>query len=196
MHDSIVLLGLPRGGVVVAAAAAQVLRRTRDVTVDVVLVRKVGVPAQPELAMGAIGEGGIRVVNDDVMSMCGIATATFDEVARAEQRELERRAEAYRGGHPMSVLDGRLVVMVDDGIATGATARAALGVVRALRPAVLMMAAPVAAAGTVRSLASLADVMVIDDERDDHDLSAVGASYRRFDQTTDAEVISLLRAER
>lgn len=181
------MLGLPRGGVVVAAAVAEALGAPHDV----VLVRKVGVPAQPELAMGAIGEGDVRVVNDDVVSMARVTPEVFERVAAAERAELDRRAERYREGRPMAAVAGKTAIVVDDGVATGATARAALIVVRAMEPAHLVLGTPVAAADTVRMLATLADEIVVVDEL--RHMTAVGASYRHFDQTTDAEVVDLLQ---
>ena len=180
------VLGLPRGGVVVAAAVAAVLG-TRH---DVVLVRKVGVPGHPELAMGAIGESGVRVMNPEVITSTGVTPEEFDSIAETEQRELERRVELYRGGRPMPTVEGETVIVVDDGIATGATARAALEVVRAGAPAHLVLATPVAAPDTLATLEALADeVVAVDTPARMH---AVGAAYRHFDQTSDEEVVRLL----
>ena len=182
------MLGLPRGGVVVADAIADAL----DAPLDVVVVRKVGVPGHLELAMGAVGEAGIRVVNDDVLTQACVSAERFGRAADNERSELERRTRAYRQARPLADLTARTVIVVDDGIATGATARAALQVVRAHDPQRVVLAVPVAPPSTLRQLASLTDEIVAIEVPEE--MRAVGEFYRHFDQTTDAEVVELLAA--
>src|SRR5450756_688428 len=124
--DEVVVLGLPRGGVPVAYEVARAL----DAPLDVIVVRKLGVPFQPELGMGAIGEGGARVLNDDVIRLAGVRPEDLAQVEARERAEVERRARRFRGERPMLSLEGRTIIIVDDGIATGGTARAALQVAR------------------------------------------------------------------
>ncbi len=181
-----VVLGLPRGGVPVAAQVARVLRAP----LDVILVRKLGVPYQPELAFGAIGEGGVRVTNEEVRHVAGVRD--FD-LAAAEARErgtLERMARVFRGGRPPIPLQGRTVVLVDDGIATGATARAACTVARAHGAARIVLAAPVIPSQTLGSLRDVADDLVCVESPDP--FFAIGQWYADFSQTSDAEVVRLL----
>ncbi|MFP3905428.1 MAG: phosphoribosyltransferase family protein [Acidimicrobiales bacterium] len=181
-----VVVGLPRGGVPVAAEVASRL----GAPLDVLLVRKIGVPNQPELAMGAIGEGGVRVVNQDVVRM---ARVTEDQWAAVEQREwaeLERRAERLRGPHPRLSLEGRVVVLVDDGIATGSTARAACRVARAAGAKRVVLAVPVAPGDWTESFAGEADELIA--LATPEPFQAVGRWYRRFDATSDEEVEACL----
>src|SRR5688572_21507588 len=140
-----VVLGLPRGGVPVAYEVAQALRAP----LDVIIVRKLGVPFQPELGMGAIGEDGVRVLNDDIVRMAHVNEIELAAVERRERAEVERRAQRYRRGLPMVDVRGRTVIVVDDGIATGGTARAALQVARAHGARKVVLAVPVAAPETV-----------------------------------------------
>jgi putative phosphoribosyl transferase len=181
-----VVLGLPRGGVPVAAEVAATLQAP----LDVILVRKLGVPTQPELAMGAIGEDGIRVVNDDVMRAAGFDLNTVVAVERAERAELEARAERFRGDRLRVDIRGRTVIIVDDGIATGSTARAAIEVARAQGAARVILAVPVAPARTCADLGAVADEVVCLEQPDP--FMAVGQFYQDFSQTTDAEVIACL----
>lgn len=185
--SSPIVLGLPRGGVPVAAQVAEAL----DAPLDVVLVRKLGVPYQPELAFGAIGEGGIRVLNNDVLSHVGLSDADVAAVERRERLELERRALRYRAGRPSVPLLDRTVVIVDDGIATGSTAAAACRVVRAGGAKRLVLATPVAPSGSVTALEEIADevVTVLQPET----FFAIGQWYEDFTQITDEEVVGLLR---
>jgi putative phosphoribosyl transferase len=157
---------------------------------DVILVRKLGVPSQPELGMGAIGEGGIRVVNADVVQVAGVSTADLDDVEASERRELDRRATLYRGNRPPTSVAGRTAVVVDDGIATGSTARAACQVARAMGARRVILATPVAPRSTVQELASVADEVVCV-EMPAH-FFAIGQFYDDFSQTTDEEVVTLL----
>lgn len=182
-----VVLGLPRGGVPVAAEVAA----ATGGSLDVLIVRKLGAPGRPELAMGALGEGGVLVRNDDVVAAIGCDEATFADVERRERAELERRVQRYRQGAALTPLAGRLVLVVDDGIATGATVRAACQVVRTHRPARLLVAAPVAAPGSARLLADVADGLEV--LQTPAGFAGVGQFYRDFRQTSDDEVVQLLR---
>lgn len=190
-RDDVVVLGLPRGGVPVAWEVAKRL----DAPLDAFLVRKLGVPGHPELAMGAIASGGIRVVNDQVVRELAITEDALAAVATDEQQELERRERAYRGDRPELRLEGRTVILVDDGLATGSTMRAAAAAVGALGPERVVVAVPVAAPATCELLAPEVDEIVC--LRTPEPFRAVGLWYRHFDQTTDEEVTTLLRrAER
>jgi putative phosphoribosyl transferase len=151
-----VVLGLPRGGVPVAFQIAQALRAP----LDVILVRKVGLPAQPELAMGAIGEDGVRLVNTEVVQADRISDAEFAEVEQRERAELTRRAERYRAERPRVPLTAKTAIVVDDGIATGATARVACQVARAHGAARVVLAVPIAPRSSVAALADVADQVI------------------------------------
>jgi putative phosphoribosyl transferase len=189
-NEDVVVLGIPRGGVVVAYEVAARL----GLPLDVILVRKLGVPYQPELAMGAIGEGGIRVVDPSIVRAALIDDAALAEVERRERDELERRAEAFRGNVERLSLHGRTALVVDDGIATGSTARAACLVARKSGAERVVLATPVAPARTVEALDDVADevVAVLAPRR----LHAVGEFYADFAQTTDAEVTALIERSR
>jgi putative phosphoribosyl transferase len=182
-----VVLGLPRGGVPVAFEVAQAL----GLPLDVILVRKLGVPFQPELAMGAIGEGGVRIQNDEVLRSAGIDVQVFAQVEQREQVELGRRAQRYRGGGPHSDLRGRTALIVDDGIATGSTALAACAVARAQGAARVVMAAPVASRSAVSDLAGICDEVVALETPEW--FYGVGEWYRDFSQTSDDEVVDFLK---
>ncbi len=189
--DDIVVLGLPRGGVPVAFEIAQAL----DAPLDVIVVRKVGVPGQPELAMGAIGEDGVRVVNDEVVRLTGATTADFIRVERREREELQRRADRFRGAMPRADLVGRIALIVDDGIATGSTARAACQVARAHGADRVVLAVPVAAPDSVKALADDADEIICVEQPTW--LRSVGEWYDDFTQVDDQTVVDLLeRAHR
>ena len=185
--EDVVVLGLPRGGVPVAFEVARAL----GAPLDVMVVRKLGVPFQPELGMGAIGEGGIRVINDRVVEMAGVNPQQLEQVERRERVELERRATSYRGGRPPIDVAGRTVVLVDDGIATGSTARAACQVAVARGAERVVLAVPVASPEAVADLGREAEVVCL--EVPGH-MWAVGEWYRDFSQTSDEEVIRLLDA--
>lgn len=180
------VLGLPRGGVPVAYEVAAALH----VPLDILLVRKLGVPGEPELAMGAIATGGIRVLNADVVRALGISDDVIEAVTRHEQREMARREHLYRGDRPLISLSGRLAIIVDDGMATGATQRAAVIAARRLGAARCVVAVPVAAAVTYNALrAEGIEVLSVLMPRD---LYAIGFWYEEFPQTTDEEVRQLL----
>jgi putative phosphoribosyl transferase len=181
-----VVLGLPRGGVPVAAEIAARLRAP----LDVLVVRKVGCPWQPELGMGAIGEGGVRVLNQNLIAQLGITDEEVEAVASREQAEVERRVRAYRAGRPPVPVTGRTVIVVDDGLATGFTARAAIQMVRRLGAARVVLAVPVAPPDAVEALREIADEVVCLETPTW--FLAIGAWYQDFRQTTDEEVQHLL----
>ena len=188
-RSDVVVLALPRGGVPVAYEVARAL----DARLDVFVVRKLGLPGHPELAMGAIASGGVRVLNDDVVSWYRIPDAVIDEVAQAEQLELERRERAYRDERPPLELRKRIVVLIDDGLATGSTMRAAVEAARAHDPARIVVAVPVGSPETCREFTGVADEIIC--ARAPDRFAAVGQWYRNFSQTTDEEVRALIRSE-
>ncbi|GGL95975.1 phosphoribosyltransferase [Deinococcus aerophilus] len=177
-----IALGLPRGGVPVAAQVARVL----GVPLDVLMVRKLGLPGQPEVAMGAIASGGVRVLNEDLVRRAGVSAQALADAEAREKAELIRRETAYRGGRPPLALAGWTALLIDDGVATGATLRAALRAVRARLPARVAVAVPVAPPDTCRELQALADEVVC--LWTPAHFHAVGQFYRDFGQTTDEEV--------
>jgi putative phosphoribosyl transferase len=183
----VVVAALPRGGVPVAFAVAQRL----GAPLDVLVVRKLGVPFQPELAMGAIGEGGVRVENPDVLRSAALASIDLDDAERRERPELERRAALYRQGRSRVDVRGRCAIVVDDGIATGSSVRAACRVLRALGAARIVVAVPVASRMAVIELRNECDELVSLEVPDP--FFAVGEWYRDFSQTGDDEVVDLLR---
>jgi putative phosphoribosyl transferase len=187
---SVVVLGLPRGGVPVALQVATALHAP----LDVIVVRKLGVPYEPELGMGAIGEDGVRVVNSAIIRTFGVTDAQLATVEAHEREELARRARRFRGDRPRVSLHGRTAVIVDDGIATGSTARAACQVARALGANRVVLAVPVAPRDWTRRLGGEADEFVALETPEP--FWAVGQCYADFSQTTDDEVVSCLaRAE-
>jgi putative phosphoribosyl transferase len=186
-RDDVVVLALPRGGVPVAYEVASAL----GVPMDVFLVRKLGTPGHRELAMGAIASGGVRVLNEDVVRWYGISDAAIEHIAREEHEELERRERAYRGDRPAPDLTNRILILIDDGLATGSTMRAAAQAVRAHRPARVAIAVPVGAPQTCAELAAVADEVIC--ARMPEPFSAVGQWYLNFDQTGDDEVRELLQ---
>lgn len=185
-RDDVVVLALPRGGVPVGFELARAL----DAPLDVFLVRKLGVPGHPELAMGAIASGGVRVLDPRLISDLRISPDAIERVAVTERRELERREREYRAGYPPIDLAGRTVLLVDDGLATGSSMRAAIQAVRRLAPARVVVAVPVAPSDTARALADVADEVICAAEPER--FWAVGGFYQDFEQTSDAEVRALL----
>ncbi len=184
--DPVVVLGLPRGGVPVAFEVA----RAWHAPMDVLLVRKLGVPFQPELGMGGIGEGGVRVLDDETVRLAGVSGAELAAVEERERIELERRAQRYRGGRERISLEGRVALIVDDGIATGSTARAACRVARAAGAARVVLAVPVAPRGWEARIGDDADQCIA--LATPYPFRAVGQFYRDFAPTSDDEVIDCL----
>jgi len=187
-HQHPVVLALPRGGVPVAAEVATAL----GAPLDLVLVRKIGVPFQPELAMGAVVDGRDPVVvrNENVIKLAGIADGDFAEVRDRELAEIERRRKLYLGDRPHPELKGQIVIIVDDGIATGATTRAALRAIRTREPRKLVLAVPVAPTPSLTELREEADEIVC--LEDYENFGAIGYYYEDFRQISDAQVIDLL----
>jgi putative phosphoribosyl transferase len=185
-RPDVVVLGLPRGGIPVAYEVASVLRAPLDVFV----VRKLGAPGRPELAMGAIASGGVRVLNDDVLASLAIGADAIESTSETETRELERRETLYRGARPPLELSGKVVIMVDDGLATGSTMRAAIEAARLHSPARVVVGVPVAAPSTCRSLRSVADQVVC--AKTPKNMYAVGQWYDDFTQTSDESITDLL----
>lgn len=188
--DDVIILALPRGGVPVADEIAREL----DAPLDVLLVRKLGVPGHEELAMGAIASGGVRMVNDEVIGSLRLPLSVIDEVAAREQRELERRERAFRDDLPPPAVSGRVVILVDDGLATGATMRVAIEALRLQSPGRIVVAVPVGSPDTVRSVALLVDEVVC--LLTPESFFAVGQWYGDFSQVTDADVRAILAESR
>lgn len=186
----VIVLALPRGGVPVGHEVAQAL----NAPLDVFVVRKLGLPWQEELAVGAIASGGAVVLNDDVVRMSGITRDQLDRVTRAEEAELHRRERQYRGDRAFPDLRGKTVILVDDGLATGATMRAAVEALRHEGPSSVVVAVPVAASETCQRLQSAADDVIC--AMTPEPFEAVGLWYDDFSQTTDAEVQDLLSRAR
>lgn len=185
-RSDVIVLGLPRGGVPVAYEIAKAL----DVPLDICLVRKLGVPWHPELAMGAIAANGVTILNSDVVVSLGIAKADIDAVAQVEQQELERRERTYRGDRQSLDLRGKTLIVVDDGIATGSSLRAALAVLRQHQPARVVVAVPMMPAETHAELRPDIDELVC--LLKPVPFFAIGAWYENFDQVSDEEVKALL----
>lgn len=184
-HNTIIL-ALPRGGVPVAAEVARML----DAELDLILVRKLGLPGHEEFAMGAIASGGVRVLNEAVLRHHRVSSEALEQVAAQEGVELRRREHTYRGDRPAPELQGKDVILVDDGLATGATMRAALQVVRKASPARVILAVPVAPASALEEMRDDADEIVC--PATPEPFRAIGCWYEDFGQTTDEEVRELL----
>jgi putative phosphoribosyl transferase len=187
-RDDVVVLGLPRGGVPVADEVARAL----GAPLDVLVVRKLGVPGREELAMGAIASGGVRVLNHEVLASAGVSRREMEAVAEREGRELERRELAYRGDRDPVEVECRTAIVVDDGLATGATMRAAIRALRERRAAAIVVAVPVAAPEICAEIGALVDEIVcaLTPER----LTAVGLWYRDFAPTADDEVRAVMES--
>jgi putative phosphoribosyl transferase len=185
-RTDVLVLALPRGGVPVAYEVARALKAP----LDLFLVRKLGTPGHRELAMGAIASGGVRVLNDDVVRWYGVSPQDIERVAQDEERELVRREQAYREGRAPAPIEGRIVILVDDGLATGSTMRAAVKAVRQLHPSRVVVAVPVGARETCQELSQVADEVIC--AVTPEPFSAVGQWYVDFDQTSDDEVRRLL----
>jgi putative phosphoribosyl transferase len=185
-RPDVVVLALPRGGVPVGFAIAERLH----VPLDVIIVRKLGVPGHEELAMGAVASGGLRVLNRDIVEAAGVEPGAIEAVARAELRELARREALYRHGRAPSRLSGRVVVLVDDGLATGSTMRVAIQAARGEKPQRIVVAVPVAARETCTDLSREVDEVICLHTPDP--FYAVGLWYADFSQTSDEQVVELL----
>jgi putative phosphoribosyl transferase len=188
-RDDVVVLGLPRGGVPVAREVAAALRAPLDVCV----VRKLGAPFNPELAVGAIAFGGVTVYNESLLAQLGLDESDIEGVRRREQAELRRRERAYRGARPPLELEGKTVILVDDGIATGATMHAAVLAIRKLEPKSIIVAVPTSAADSVARLEGVADRVVALATPEPY--FGVGAWYAEFPQLSDADVLSCLATQ-
>jgi predicted phosphoribosyltransferase len=186
-RDDVVVLALPRGGAPVGYEVARALAAP----LDVFLVRKLGVPGQEELAMGAIASGGVRVINESVVRSLGVPAEAIEAAAEREELELRRREEAYRGGRPAPDVRGKVAILIDDGLATGATMRAAALALRKLGPARIVVAVPVGAQDTCAALGEVAHEVVC--AHQPTPFYSVGAWYLDFTQTDDDEVRELLR---
>ena len=189
-RDDVLVLALPRGGVPVGFEVAQALRAP----LDVFIVRKLGVPGHDELAMGAIATGGVRVLNDDVVMSLELEPEVIDAVAAREAKELARRERLYRGARPAPDVHGRTVILVDDGLATGSTMRAAVAALRKQTPARIVVAVPVAAPETCEEFKTEVDEVVC--AATPRMFNGVGRWYEDFSQTTDEEVHELLAQAR
>ncbi len=189
-RSDVLVLALPRGGVPVGYEVARAL----NAPLDVLVVRKLGLPGQEELAMGAIASGGVRVLNEDVVQYIGVSDEVIEKVAVSEREELERRDRSYRGERPPPNIAGQTVILVDDGLATGSTMKAAARAVRAQKPAKLVVAVPVSAQSTCRELRDEVDEIICDMMPEP--FQAVGLWYEDFPQMTDEEVRELLEQAR
>jgi predicted phosphoribosyltransferase len=186
-REDVVVLGLPRGGVPVAYEVANAL----GAPLDIFLVRKLGLPGHEELAMGAIASGGVRVLNPEVVQALDIPERVIDAVAQREQNELERREKAYRGDRPKPELEGKTVILIDDGLATGASMRAAVAGLRVQHPAKIIVAVPTAAPETCEAFEDTVDEIVC--ATTPQPFYGVGIWYQDFAQVTDEEVRQLLQ---
>ncbi len=186
-REDVIVLALPRGGVPVGYEVAKAL----NVPLDLLMVRKLGLPGQEELAMGAIASGGVCVLNDEVIKMTGVPKEVIERVANDEKNELERRELEYRGNRPPPEVEGRTVILVDDGVATGSTIRAGVEALRTRRPARIVVAVPTASPAACESLALIADEVVCVAQPDP--FMAISLSYVEFPQLSDDDVRDILR---
>ncbi len=186
-RTDVIVLALPRGGVPVAYEIAHKL----SLPLDIFIVRKLGVPGHEELAMGAIASGGITVLNEEIVNLLHISTEAINNIQKSEQEELLRRERVYRGTKPSPELLGKTIILVDDGIATGYTMRAAIAALKQKKPAKLIVAIPVAARSTCEEIAPLVDEIIC--PMRPVNFYAVGLWYNDFSQTTDEEVVHLLQ---
>jgi len=186
-RDDVIVLGVPRGGIPVAFEVATALR----VPLDIFVLRKLGVPGHEELAFGAIGSGGIRVLNRDVIANLGVSEAEIASVTKSEQAELERREHHYRGERPPLNVAEKTVILIDDGIATGASLRAAIHAIRKMRPAAIVVATPVAPRLTCSLLRQDVDELVCVEVPEP--FYGVGQFYQDFSQVSDEEVVQFLQ---
>ena len=185
-----VVFGLPRGGVPVAYEISRALRAPLDVFVS----RKLGAPGQPEFGIGAVAAGGVRILNTDVIRRLGIPDEYIERITAREVAEVNRRLRFFRGGRPEPEVGRRTAILVDDGLATGVTARAAVEAIRLRKPQRMVLAAPVCAAQTAELFKSKVDELVC--LASPSDLGAIGLWYKNFEQTTDEEVVQLLEKAR
>jgi putative phosphoribosyl transferase len=183
---NVLVLGLPRGGVPVAFEIA----KTLNVSLDICLVRKLGVPGSPEVAMGAIASGGVQVLNEDLIDYFQISRETIAEVAVRELQELQRRDRVYRGDRPLPQIRDRTIILVDDGLATGSTMQAAIEVLKPQQPQQIIVAIPVAPLNICNKLGAEVDEVLC--LKTPSSFGAIGRWYENFDQTTDEEVCELL----
>lgn len=189
-RDNVIVYGLPRGGVPVAFEVAEALRAP----LDVLIVRKLGVPGHPELAMGAVAGRGVRVINDSVVRQLGIRDADIERVSQQQREEVEDRERRFRGNIEAPEPEAAVAIVIDDGIATGSTMRASIEALREMSPAEIVVAVPVASPDVCEEFEQLADDVVC--LATEQPLIAVGLWYEDFDQTTDQEVIDLLAEAR
>ena len=186
-REDVIVLALPRGGVPVGYEVARAL----NVPLDLLMVRKLGLPGQEELAMGAIASGGVCILNDEVIKMTGVPKEVIERVANDEKNELERRELEYRGNRPPPEVEGRTVILVDDGVATGSTIRAGVEALRTRRPARIVVAVPTASPAACESLARIADEVICVAQPDP--FMAISLSYVEFPQLSDDDVRDILR---
>lgn len=186
-RDNVIVLALPRGGVPVAYEIAKAL----SIPLDVFIVRKLGVPGHEELAMGALAMGGATIFNTEILHSLGISKEDVEKVIESEKKELQRRETAYRGNKPYPIIKDKTIILVDDGIATGASIKVAIKALRQLNPANIVLAIPVAEATTCKKLATLVETIVC--PLQPTNFYAVGQWYEDFNQTSDEEVFALLK---
>ncbi len=186
-HEKPFVIALPRGGVVVGYEVA----RDLEAPLDVLVVRKLGAPGQPELGMGAIAPNGIRLLNQEIMKMLKVTETELEASTQQETAEMDRRIQTYRDGRPEPDLSGKTVIIVDDGLATGFTARAAIQAIRKQKPRLVVLAVPVCALDTTEALRPEVDDLVF--VHAPMDFLSVGAWYKQFNPVSDEEVINLLR---